>query len=135
MSIHNSCLKNWYWHVELDNDSSELTTFASPFGRYRWLHLPFGLKVSSEIFQKKLLATVDDLTGMEYIHDDVITYGAGDTGEIASADHDRNLLAFLNRCRERNIRLSWLKMKFRRTPLSFVGHVVTDGGLKPAPGR
>ena len=46
-------LKAGYLHCELDDESSILTTFATPFGRYRWLQLPFGLKVSSEIFQKR----------------------------------------------------------------------------------
>jgi len=46
-------LSSGYWHVKLDDTSSMLTTFMTPFGRYRWLRLPFGLSVSAEIFQKK----------------------------------------------------------------------------------
>lgn len=40
-----------YWHCVLDDESSLLTTFATPFCRYRWRRLPFGLSASSEIFQ------------------------------------------------------------------------------------
>ncbi len=43
-----------YWHVRLDDSSSRLTTMITPFGRYMWKRLPFGLKVSSEIFQRKI---------------------------------------------------------------------------------
>ena len=39
-----------FWHVELDEQSSILTTMITPYGRYRWAMLPFGMKVSSEIF-------------------------------------------------------------------------------------
>ena len=39
-----------YWHCVLDDESSLLTTFVTPFGRYRWMRLPFGLSESSEIF-------------------------------------------------------------------------------------
>ena len=46
-------LQQGYLHVELDKDSSLLTTFATPFARYRWTRLPFGLKVSSEIFRER----------------------------------------------------------------------------------
>ena len=42
-----------YWHVELDESSSMLTTFQTCFGRFRWLRLPFGLNVSSEIFSEE----------------------------------------------------------------------------------
>ena len=47
-------LSHGYWHCVLEEDSSALTTFSTPFGRCRWTRLPFGLSVSSEIFQKRL---------------------------------------------------------------------------------
>ena len=39
---------NGFWQVELDKKSSLLTTFATPFGRYRWKRLPFGICSASE---------------------------------------------------------------------------------------
>ena len=44
-------LASAFWQLELDDESSLLTTFATPHGRYRWLCLLFGLCVSSEIFK------------------------------------------------------------------------------------
>lgn len=41
-------LKSGYLHCELDHSSSFLATFATPFGRYGWLRLPFVLKVSMQ---------------------------------------------------------------------------------------
>ena len=43
-----------YWSIVLDQESSLLTTFNSPFGRYHFLHLPFGIVCSQDIFQKKM---------------------------------------------------------------------------------
>ena len=54
----------WHIHVRLDEVSSLLTTMATPFGHYRWKRLPFGLKVSSEIFQKRLLQALKGLNGI-----------------------------------------------------------------------
>ena len=54
-------LKSGYLHCELDYEPSLLTTLATPFGRFRWLCLPFGLKVSSEIFQKRLHPALEGL--------------------------------------------------------------------------
>lgn len=65
-------LKAGYLHCELDDESSLLTTFATPFGRYRWLRLPFGLKVSSEIFERRLYQALEGLPGVRCIADDVI---------------------------------------------------------------
>ena len=44
--------RNGHWHMVLDEESAKLTTFNNPFGRYYWKRLPFGLSVSTEIFQK-----------------------------------------------------------------------------------
>ena len=41
-----------YWHVVLDLASNLLTTFNTPWGKFRWLRLPFGLKIASDVFQK-----------------------------------------------------------------------------------
>ena len=43
-------VKNGFWHIQLDEASSKLTTFNTPFWRYRWLHLPFGLSFAPEVF-------------------------------------------------------------------------------------
>ena len=42
-----------FWHVPLDLRSSLLTTFNTPWGKYRWLRMPFGLKVSGDVFQER----------------------------------------------------------------------------------
>ena len=47
-------IRSAYWHVLLDEESSPLTTLYTPYGRYRWVRMPFGCNVSSEIFQNKL---------------------------------------------------------------------------------
>ncbi len=39
------------WHVQLDQESSYLTTFATPWGRYRWKRMPFGISPAPEEFQ------------------------------------------------------------------------------------
>ena len=43
-----------FWHVKLDHPSSLLTTFNTPFGRFKFNRLPFGLNSSNEVFQKKM---------------------------------------------------------------------------------
>ena len=45
-------VKEAYWHIRLDDASSYMTTMITPFGRFRWSRLPFGLSVAIEIFQR-----------------------------------------------------------------------------------
>lgn len=128
-------LRSGFWHCVLDEESSMLTTFNTPYGRYRWLRLPFGLSVSPEIFQKRVIQTLEGLDGVLNIADDILIYGVGDSPEQANVDHDRKLEALLQRCRERGIALNREKLKLRLKRVKFMGHILTDHGLEPDPDK
>ena len=127
--------RNGYWHVQPDDESSKLTTFDTPFGRYRWKRIPFGISVASEIFQKRLNQALDRLDGLLTIHDDMVIYGVGDTEEEAMADHNKKLEQFLRRCRQRGVKLNEKKVKVMCKEIPYMGHLVTAGGLKPDPDK
>ena len=40
---------NGFWQVELDEESSTLITFNTPFGRYWWKRMPFGINSAQEV--------------------------------------------------------------------------------------
>ena len=48
-------------HAVLDDQSSFLTAFNTPFGRYRWKRMPFGIKSAPEIFQSKMHELIEGL--------------------------------------------------------------------------
>ena len=52
-----------YWNVKLDEESSYRTTFNTPFGRYRFLRMSFGLRMNQDIFQFKIDETYRDCQG------------------------------------------------------------------------
>jgi hypothetical protein len=52
-----------FWHIELDEPSSLLTTFNTPFGRYRWKQMPFGISVAPEVFQFLMHELIEGSTG------------------------------------------------------------------------
>ncbi|XP_041460922.1 uncharacterized protein K02A2.6-like [Lytechinus variegatus] len=127
--------KNGFWHVELEEDSSYLTTFNTPFGRYRWKRLPFGIASAPEEFQRRLDEALEGLQGVRTIADDILVYGEGDTMTDAEVDHDTKLRALMERCREKNLKLNKQKLKFKRKDVSFMGHLITEEGLKPDPAK
>ena len=126
-------LSHGYWHCTLDEESSLLTTFSTPFGRYRWRRLPFGLSASSEIFQKRLHQALEGLLGVACIADDILVYGVGDTLEEAMLNHDQNLASLLERCHHKSIKLNKHKLALRVQEVDFMGHLLTAQGLKPDP--
>ena len=119
-----------FWHIELDEQSSILTTMITPYGRYRWARLPFGLKVSSEIFQKRLNESLEGINGVICVADDIIVVGCGTTKALAELDHDDNLKKLMQRCTERNIKLNNAKAEFKRDSVIFMGHKMTTEGIQ-----
>ena len=113
-----------FWQIKLDHESSLLTTFSTPFGRFRFLRMPFGITSASESFQR---AMEELFAGYPcaIIVDDLLVWGEG------TADHDVNLKKVLERAREVGMKLSPKKCKFRLNQVSYVGHQFTNGGLKP----
>ena len=74
-----------YWSIILDQDSSMLTAFNSPFSRYRFLRLPFGLVCSQDIFQKKMDQILEECQGCIGIADDITIHGH------TEVEHDAHL--------------------------------------------
>lgn len=128
-------LKNGFWHVELDKPSSELTTFGTPFGRYRWKRMPFGITPAPEIFQSRLDQAIANLPGVYTVADDLLVIGEGPTKEAAIQNHDKNLQGLLQRCREKGIKLNKEKLRLRLPAVPYMGHLLTDEGLKADPAK
>lgn len=114
--------KKGFWHVVLDEPSSKLTTFWTPFGRYRWTRLPFGVAPAPEIFQLKLQEVIQDLEGVECIADDILVVGVGDTLDEALRNHNKCLEKLLCRLEEHNVKLNRSKLKLCETSVKFYGH-------------
>ena len=84
-------VRQGFWHVPLDEASSFLTTFNTPFGRYRWKRMPFGISSALEVFQCRMHEVIEGLQGVEVVADDFVAVGFGDTIKEATRDHDNNL--------------------------------------------
>lgn len=103
-------LKDGFLQIQLDNESSKLTTFQTPWGRYRYLRMPFGISPAPECFQRKLDQNLEGLEGIYKVADDILITGRGDNMEEATKDHDANLLKLLERWQERNLKLNREKL-------------------------
>ncbi|CAL9703681.1 unnamed protein product [Knipowitschia caucasica] len=53
-----------FWQIPLSKDSSLLTTFITPFGRYCYNRLCFGLSSAPEHFQKRMQQILEGLEGV-----------------------------------------------------------------------
>lgn len=123
-------LKKGFWHLKLNEKSSKLTCFWTPFGRYRWVRLPFGLNSSPELFAMAMSQVVHGLKGVEILADDILIYGTGENIDEALRDHNQNLKNLFERLLEKNCRLNKEKIILCRTSVKFFGNELTVDGIK-----
>ena len=85
--------KSGYLQMKLDYESSLLTTMNTPIGRYRWLKLPFGIKLAPEMYQRSMYEMLEGIDHAYAIVDDILITGRN------VAHHDSVLEAVLQRAK------------------------------------
>lgn len=118
-------LKSGFWHMELDEASSELTTFITPFGRFKFNRVPFGLNCAPEMFQRKMVQFFGDLDGVTVYFDDLLI-AANDEKE-----HDVILQRVMSRAKENNVTFNREKVQYRKEEVEFMGHIISGRGIAP----
>ena len=61
-----------YWLSKVDKESSNLLTFGTTIGRFRFKQLPYGIRSASEPFQKTVLKTISDIQGSANFQDNIV---------------------------------------------------------------
>ena len=116
-----------HWSVVLDGESSHLTTFNSPFGRFRFTHLLFGLCVSQDIFQQKVNFILEKCHVTVEIADDGAVYG------LTEAEHDANLHNLMMVARQHGLAFTLDKCNIKEPQFTFFGVVYDAEGVHPDP--
>ena len=125
-------IREAFQHIPLTEESSFLTTMHTPWGRYRWTRLPFGVSSSPEEFQRRIHEVLEGLTGVVSIPDDTTVVGSGDDMREVLKDHDKTTAELLKRLHTRGVKLNPDKVRFKSVTAPFMGHVLTSEGLKPS---
>ena len=120
-------MSNCYWHQKLTEESSFLCTFNSPFGRYRFKRMPFGISCAGEVAQKMVEKHFGDIPGALPVFDDIIIGGKNEE------EHDLILCKVLTRAREHNIKFNRDKIQFRVNQVKYMGEIVSELGFSPDP--
>ena len=89
-----------FLQIHLTHKASLLTTFNSHRGRLRLLRMPFGAKMSQDVFQLWMDAILEQCPGVIGIHDDMVIFG------VDQEDHDANLINLLNVCQKEGLVLN-----------------------------
>ena len=116
-----------FWQILLEPSSHLLSTFVSPFGRFCFNKLPFGILSAPELFQKRMNEILAGCTGTQCLIDDVLVFGA------TQEEHDLRLDGVLARIQAAGVTLNDEKCVFSTTTVKFLGHIVDKFGIRADP--
>lgn len=118
-----------FWQIPLSPESIPLTTFITPFGRFCFHRLPFGITSAPEHFQRRMSELVGDKDGVVCLIDDILIHGQ------TQEEHDKRLSEVLRKLQEAGLTLNKEKCEFSKTRVSFLGHIVDESGVRADPDK
>ena len=118
-----------FWQIELTEESALLTTFISPFRRYCFSCLPFGITSAPKYFQKCMSEILQGIEGVVCLIDDILIYGK------TQEEHDRRLNTVLHKISAAGVTLNEDKCKFGKTQVKFLGKLIDQNGIHPNLGK
>jgi hypothetical protein len=120
-----------YHQIEVKEEDKEKTAFSTKNGHWEYNRLPFGLKTAPSTFQRMINTVLSGLTGTRcfVFLDDIVIYAK------SLSEHDAKLREVLERLRKHNLKLQPDKCEFLRTEVTYLGHVITEDGVRPDPGK
>lgn len=120
--------RSGFWQIPLARESALLTTFITPYGRYCFNRLPFGISSAPEHFQRRMSQMLESHEGVLCHADDILVFGRN------KEEHNMRLHQVLQKVKEEGLTLNE-KCEFGQDSMIFVGHKVTATGIEPDPGK
>ena len=119
-----------FWQIPLAEESAKLTTFITPFGRFYFNRLPFGIASAPEHFQNRMVTQVTEgLEGVVCHMDDLLVWGS------TQEQHDSRLHAVLQKMVTAGMTLNVDKCEISKQEVKFLGHIISDKGVKSDPAK
>ena len=117
-----------YYHIVLSEESADMCTIVTEYGKYKYKRLPMGVSCSPDIFQAKIYELLGDLEGIKAYIDDVLVIKRGSFDE-----HLVQLEEVFRRCLKAGLKLNADKCRFGLNEIDYLGYIVTPTGVKPNP--
>ena len=105
-----------------------MTTFITPFGRYAFCRLPFGISSAPEIFQRIDTTRRTGRRRSDHLRH-ILVHGRN------REEHDARINAILGIINDSGLKLNPKKCAFRKTELTYFDHLIGGDGIKPDPER
>lgn len=118
------------WTLPMDEESQLLMMFNTPWGRYCFTKMPFGLNQAQYFFQYYMDCHFQDINSTtNVIADDIMIHSETED------QHDKHLLQVLNKFHEIGLKLNPDKCMFGESEVKFYCNIISKDGVKPDPSK
>ena len=122
-------LRAGYHHIGLTTDLIPKTAFTSPFGKYEYITLPFGLAQAPAYFQELMTGVLKDLLFVMAYLDDIIIYSS------TPEEHLEHIRTVFEKLCNAKLSMKLSKCHFFAKEIQYLGHILGSKGIKPVPAK
>ena len=117
-------LSKGFYQIGIEEESKEKTAFITPFGKFAFNRMPFGLRNAPAIFQRTMKEVLRGcyLYASPYI-DDILVFSQN------GVEHVRHLREVLKALGRSGLTIKEKKCEFGKTHLEYLGHLIGNGEL------
>ena len=117
-------LKTAIWRILVAEESSKILVFTTtPFGRYRFWRMSYGIASAQEVCQRSVTQPAQGLRFVKVNVDDILQYSRSED------EHKPHLGLLLQRLCEQGFQINSSKCEFGVKSLTFLGFGISDNGV------
>ena len=124
-------LTSGFHQVSMNERDIPKTAFSTEDGHWEYTKMPFGLKNAPATFQRLMNSVLSGLTPKQCLVylDDIIIFGN------SLEQHNERLISVLKTLEKNNLKVQPDKCEFLRTEVKYLGHIISNKGVKPNPDK
>ena len=122
-------LQAGYHHIPLDKQSIPKTAFNSPFGKYEYIKVPFGLAQAPAYFQELMTDILKYFNFAIAYLDDIIIFSR------TPQEHLSHIRQVFEKLKSANLSMKNSKCNFFSKEIQYPGHVLSATGIRPLPSK
>ena len=116
-----------YHHVPLDESSIPKAAFTSPFGKYKYIKVPFGLMQAPAYFQELMTGALKDFSfAITYLNDIIIF-------SITAEEHLNHIKQVFKKLQNTHLSMKLSKWHFLTKEIQYLRHILSTTGITPLP--
>ena len=122
-------LRAGYHHIPLDKPSIPNTAFNSPFGKFEYVKVPFGLTQAPAYFQELMTGILKDFPFTIAYLDDIIIFSK------TPQEHLSHIRMVFEKLKLANLSMKKSKCSFFSKETQYLGHILSATGIRPLPAK